>query len=305
MLSLAPRSLVLALCAIGLTDGAAVAQSTGPRQPPASSRRFNGRDGDVVLLNGDDRLTVVRRREGNVRLLFDAARSPLIVLSDFSGPAGNPTDGRVDWIYTFAEMSGEWPLGPRWDGIATIDEYWHIDGGRREIVIATPAAVVELGTPMTDGFPRIDPAPSVRLTFRRGGTRQGSGASFDEAERRAGDPAVQGDAQLSMSVVGGVVSSGDAPRGPVRVGGNVRPPTKLFDVKAVYPDKARGAGVRGSVILEITIGTDGAVTDARVLRSIPLLDEAALQAVRQWRFDPTLLNGVPVPVILTVSVPFP
>ena len=57
--------------------------------------------------------------------------------------------------------------------------------------------------------------------------------------------------------------------------------------------------------MEIVIGTDGTVTGAKVLRSIPLLDRAALDAVRQWRYEPTQLNGRPVPVIMTVSVPFP
>ena len=56
--------------------------------------------------------------------------------------------------------------------------------------------------------------------------------------------------------------------------------------------------------IEATIGPDGAVKDAKVLRSIPLLDQAALDAVRQWVFTPTLLNGVPVPVIMTVTVQF-
>jgi protein TonB len=58
------------------------------------------------------------------------------------------------------------------------------------------------------------------------------------------------------------------------------------------------------VIIEATIGADGTVTDSRVLRSIPLLDEAAIDAVRQWVFTPTLINGVPVPVIMTVTVQF-
>jgi protein TonB len=67
---------------------------------------------------------------------------------------------------------------------------------------------------------------------------------------------------------------------------------------------AQQARVQGVVIIEATIGTDGNVTDARVLRSIPLLDDAALEAVREWVFTPTLLNGVPVPVIMTVTVQF-
>ena len=58
------------------------------------------------------------------------------------------------------------------------------------------------------------------------------------------------------------------------------------------------------MIIEATIGADGQVTNARVLRSVPLLDQAALDAVRQWEYTPTLLNGVPVPVIMTVTVTF-
>ena len=58
------------------------------------------------------------------------------------------------------------------------------------------------------------------------------------------------------------------------------------------------------VIIEATIGIDGRVTNARLLRSVPLLDQAALEAVRQWTYTPTTLNGVPVPVLMTVTVRF-
>jgi len=112
-------------------------------------------------------------------------------------------------------------------------------------------------------------------------------------------------------VVGGVVGGlPDAPppppppQQPVRVGGNIKPPTKIKNVAPVYPPIAQSARVQGVVIIEATIGPDGRVKDARVLRSIPLLDQAALDAVRQWEFTPTLLNGVPVPVIMTVTVNF-
>jgi protein TonB len=94
------------------------------------------------------------------------------------------------------------------------------------------------------------------------------------------------------------------PAAPVRVGGNIKTPTKVKDVKPVYPAIAQSARVQGVVIIEATIGPNGAVQDAKVLRSIPLLDAAALDAVRQWQFTPTLLNGVPVPVIMTVTVNF-
>ena len=95
-----------------------------------------------------------------------------------------------------------------------------------------------------------------------------------------------------------------APDSPVRVGGNIRTPTKVRDVKPVYPPGAQRAGVQGVVIIEATLGPDGGVKTARILRSIPLLDQAALDAVRQWQYTPTLVNGVPAPVVMTVTVQF-
>jgi len=112
---------------------------------------------------------------------------------------------------------------------------------------------------------------------------------------------------VSGGVVGGLPDApppAPPPVAPVRVGGNIKPPTKIRDVKPVYPAIAQSARVQGVVIIEATIGPNGRVQDARVLRSIPLLDQAALDAVKQWEFTPTLLNGVPVPVIMTVTVNF-
>ena len=94
------------------------------------------------------------------------------------------------------------------------------------------------------------------------------------------------------------------PAAPIRVGGDIAAPTKTRHVDPIYPPIAQSARVQGSVIIEATIGADGKIVDAKVLRSIPLLDKAALDAVHQWEFTPTLLNGVPVPVIMTVTVSF-
>lgn len=94
------------------------------------------------------------------------------------------------------------------------------------------------------------------------------------------------------------------PSRPVRAGGDIKMPTKIRDVAPEYPQIAQRAGVQGIVIIEAVIATDGTVRDARVLRSIALLDRAALDAVRQWRYEPTRLNGVVVPVIVTVTVQF-
>ncbi|HVH28152.1 MAG TPA: energy transducer TonB, partial [Vicinamibacterales bacterium] len=94
------------------------------------------------------------------------------------------------------------------------------------------------------------------------------------------------------------------PPPPVRVGGQIKAPVRVKNVNPVYPPIAQSARVQGVVIIEATIGPDGRVTDTKVLRSIPLLDQAAVDAVRQWTYTPTLLNGVPVPVIMTVTVNF-
>jgi TonB family protein len=92
--------------------------------------------------------------------------------------------------------------------------------------------------------------------------------------------------------------------GAYRLGGDLRPPKKIKDVPPVYPAEAQEARVQGVVIMEVRIDERGTVTDVRPLRSIPLLDQAAIDAVKQWQYEPTLLNGVAVPVIMTVTVNF-
>jgi TonB family protein len=103
--------------------------------------------------------------------------------------------------------------------------------------------------------------------------------------------------------------------GPIRIRGrtgfpasplssNIRSPVKTKDVSPIYPSDAQEARVQGVVIVEMTIGKDGTVQDASILRSIPLLDAAALDCVRQWEYRPTLLYGVPVALIMLVTVQF-
>ena len=81
-------------------------------------------------------------------------------------------------------------------------------------------------------------------------------------------------------------------------------PALIHRVEPDYPRVAVSAKVTGTVILEATVNESGAVTNLTILRSIPLLDNAALRAVRQWRYQPLVLNGVPEPFILTVTVTF-
>ncbi len=93
-------------------------------------------------------------------------------------------------------------------------------------------------------------------------------------------------------------------REPLPLGGDIRPPTKIKHVAPIYPPIAQLNRVQGIVILEAVINEAGEVSQLRVLRSAQLLDEAAMNAVRQWRFTPTLLNGQPVPIVMTVTVSF-
>jgi len=90
----------------------------------------------------------------------------------------------------------------------------------------------------------------------------------------------------------------------VRIGGGLKAPMKTRDVRPEYPPIAQSARVQGVVIIEALIDEGGTVVDAHVLRSIPLLDQAALDAVQQWKYAPVNLNGVPQAVIMTVTVNF-
>jgi TonB family protein len=93
---------------------------------------------------------------------------------------------------------------------------------------------------------------------------------------------------------------------PVRVGGNIRVPKKLVDVKPIYPESMRAAGREATVKIDAVIDKTGSVSFARVLNADihPDFAVAAVDAVRQWKFSPTMLNGVPVDVAMVVSVAF-
>lgn len=95
-----------------------------------------------------------------------------------------------------------------------------------------------------------------------------------------------------------------APKQAVRIGGNIQAPTLIKRVNPTYPDIALVAKVTGMVILEASVGTDGTVESVRVLRSVKFLDEAAVEAVKQWRYQPLVLNGVATPFVLSVTLNF-
>jgi protein TonB len=86
--------------------------------------------------------------------------------------------------------------------------------------------------------------------------------------------------------------------------GDVRPPERLVFIKPEYPQEARDRKEEGKVVLEIIVDREGAVADAKVLKSNPTFDEAALKAVRLWKYKPATKDGRPVKVYLTVIVDF-
>jgi TonB family protein len=94
------------------------------------------------------------------------------------------------------------------------------------------------------------------------------------------------------------------PSDVLKVGGAIKTPTKLVSVPPRYPADAIEAKVEGEVVLDVVVDANGVPTDVQVSKGVPMLDAAAIEAVRQWRYEPTLMNGVPVPVAMTVTVNF-
>lgn len=91
---------------------------------------------------------------------------------------------------------------------------------------------------------------------------------------------------------------------PLRITGDIQPPSKIVHVNPVYPPIARAARIQGTVRLQAIIDIDGNVSNLRIIESVTLLDQAAIEAVRQWRYEPTRHGGRAVPVIMTVEVTF-
>lgn len=286
----------------------------------AQGQRIAAKDGDLVVVDGASRIRIVRRSAATVRAIFNPAQHWLVILADLAAPNG-AGDGGVDVSYTFHDVA-EWPAGERWEGQASFEEYFVAgEMGNFGLGVGLPNGLVQVLD--TRSAPLFRDASAVAvIDFRGSGRGGGGGQPFEAAERtqvavairnaetRANLPdAARGfSTGIGLSIDGAPPTIQAGPRqpgsAPVRVGSNIRQPAKIADAAAVLPEIARQAGVRGVVVLEITIGTDGAVKDARVLRSIPQLDQAALDTVRQWRYEPTLVNGTPVPVIMTVTVNF-
>ena len=191
------------------------------------------------------------------------------------------------------------------------------------------AATVILPSPAVDPpeYVRLAPLPPPPAVVLRtspavgAATAESSAAAPTQApEHIAPEPvdpsaflrpdAVEGGAPAGIGEAAPVVLSAPSPppapkpAGPLRAAQLPVPPEKIVDVKPVYPDLARVARREGVVVMEAVLDTGGRVTQLRVIKSEPLLDQAALDAVRQWRYTPTVYGGHPVSVLMTITVRF-
>lgn len=175
-------------------------------------------------------------------------------------------------------------------------------------VAAPPAAPSPVAPAARVTMPAVDESRGAPVTAPTG-VRPETGIEPSPVPSNGldrGDSVVWSDAE-STAAVRAPVDVPPPPPPDKRVyvtGGQIKQPIRLVEVQPVYPELAKQARVEGLVIVQATIGPTGDVEDVRVLRSQPLLDEAAVGAVRQWKFSPTLLNGTPVSVSLVVTVRF-
>ena len=94
------------------------------------------------------------------------------------------------------------------------------------------------------------------------------------------------------------------PKGPVRLADLPVAPRKTVDVRPHYPEVARAARIEGTVVMEAVLDPSGRVTQLRIITSVPMLDQAALDAVRQWRYTPSMYGGHAVSVLMTITINF-
>jgi TonB family protein len=272
---------------------------------------------------------IVRRQNAFIRTVFNSTDRWLILIADF--PAGHSTtpDGVVDSIFTYQNVTGDWPMPERWDGEAVIETYMASapdGGGPQGLGVRLPAGLVQFGGGPAERF--RDPSAVAYMQHQSGGRTNMKMTSFEDAEQQAlanmarattarataaqamrpgaqvqtyqsgNGPSFSTSLEMTTTAEGGTLP----PQAQVRVGSTIVTPKKTFDVPAVAPQQARDAGVTGIVVLELSVDAGGAVSNVRVLRSIPMLDAAAIAAAKQWRYEPVMLNGRAVPIVLTAPV---
>jgi len=188
-------------------------------------------------------------------------------------------------------------------------------------LVAAPKATLSPAAPARQAAQVESPAPIIRQTApapeEQGALRARakpvtSPIQSSPAPNPQSAEAQPTNAGLNPGVLGGIL--GSVPGSPaeipaerparIRVGGNVQQANVVNRVMPIYPPIARAARIQGHVVLHTVIGTDGTVHELKVVSGHPLLQMAAMDAVRQWVYKPTILNGVPVEVDTEVDVNF-
>ena len=257
---------------------------TSARERASTTRRraitANGRAtqayavGDVRLGDGD-RFASRGQRDEAVRAFVDAVRRFEEAVKAAPVPMAVRVGGTVKAPMLIKRISPEYPvaaLTARQQGVVILEATIGPNGKISEVKILRSIASLD-------------------------------GAAVDAVRQWEYEPTIIDEVAVPVMTSIAVEFKLTAPA-PVRVGGAIKAPAQTKRVNPPYPREAQAAGVQGVVIMEATIGVDGKVTDVRVLRPIPLLDQAAVEAVRQWEYEATVVNGVAVPVVMTVTLNF-
>jgi TonB family protein len=272
----------------------------------------------------------------NFQLPPDAATPAPTAIAQVAGNAAD--ESRVIRSITVAGL----PESAKTQLLASLPVHEGDSANMRELLRTLPPAVKQfdehlnvafLGVVSPTGGPAeigvaISAPGAATLAGQAAGqsVRIASGMSLPAAAGSAGaQPSAQGvlggilsaapsaPASGSGGVLGGVLASApaarqseDAPSEPqrIRVGGNVQQAKLISQPKPIYPPLAKQARISGAVTFNVVVGTDGTVIGMEVVNGHPLLVNSAIEAVRQWVYQPTLLNGNPVEVFTQVVVNF-
>jgi TonB family protein len=246
----------------------------------------------------------------------NVVRNPDVTRISTTRSASAQLIGRDDGSFEIFDLGpGEYILAVRTPGFEPLFRQFSLEAGEQreeELVLSRmpagrqPLTGAESATTGTAPATTGRPPESIGSAVGQEPPPEPSSERIAELVERAA--ALQEQLQSVLAELQTVLDDPDQPAGrsdePVRIGDGVPPPAKIHDVPPVYPPAAREAGVQGLVILEATIDPTGEVGNVEVLRSVPELEEAAIAAVEQWRYEPTLVDGAPVSVLMTVTINF-
>lgn len=186
-----------------------------------------------------------------------------------------------------------------------------------QVTQPAPAKPSKLAQPAaTAATASTDQGPAARLPDMFGSlnAHPASRAHSTEAGQADAAPALDASAGNENAELPAIATSPSValpppqtePQGPVRirVGGAIKPPRLVSSVLPVYPAMARDTGIEGDVVIDTTIDASGNVTGMKVISGPPILRQAALDALRRWKYAPSMLNGDAVPVQMTVTIKF-